>query len=179
MSMFLGSANKTVFMMFWVVFYTVACNTPRKYIAIDTQLKNYPAVQQYIDNPAYKPEFHDTDILLQRKSLGKKYTIMYLLSAVKNKNVIDSLTLFEVDNQINNEIIVFPRTPSPLTLLMDTYYSKDIPRVYANTTVEMLNYLYTDYAQKTWIMALDTNLCDKKWARKMLSQKIYVVKLEK
>lgn len=168
-----------IFILFWTVLNIIACRLPKKTIAADTQLKNHTVIQQYIDNPAYKVEFHDTDVLLQRKSLGKKYEAMYLLSSVKNTSVIDSLTLFEIDNQNNSQKIVFPRTPSPLTPLMNEYYSKETSRVYANTTAEMLNYLNTGYAQKTWLTALDTNLCHKKWIKKLLPQKIYLIKLEK
>jgi hypothetical protein len=176
---YLGLEGKIVLIAFLVVSCTIACNTPKKHIAIDMQLKNHPAVQQYINNPVYKPEFHDTDVLIQRKNLGKKYAAMYLLSHIKDTQAIDSLILFEIDNQNYNQKIVFPRTPSPLTPLMEAHYTKNTARVYANTTAEMVNYLYTNYAQKTWVFAPDTNLCDKKWKKYPLTQKIYVIKVQR
>lgn len=170
-------SNQMVFVFVTIYFCTSACMPSKKYVAVDLMLKNYPIIQQYVNNPNYKVEFHDTDILLQRKNLGKKYTYMYLLSSTKTLYTIDSLTLFEIDNQNNKETIAFPRTPSPLTPLMNAYYSSHSPKVYANTTAEMLNYLDTGYAQKTWITALDTSLSNKKWVKKQLSQKIYLVRL--
>lgn len=173
------SACKTIFILLIAFFSITACSSEKKYVAIDLMLKNYPAIQQYINQPAYRTEFHDTDILLQRRSLGKKYAYMYLLSSVRSPQVTDSLTLFEVDNQTNIQTVVFPRTPSPLTPLMELYYTAHTPKVYANTTAEMLNYLHTGYAQKTWVTLLDTGLCDKKWRKTLLSEKIYVIKSEK
>jgi hypothetical protein len=157
--------------------FMYGCTTQRKHIAIDLQLKNHALVQQYIQNPVYKIDFHDTDILLQRKNLGKKYELMFLLSHKKYGEVVDSLALFEVDNQNNKGIIVFPRTPSPLTPLMSAYYPSSSSKVYANTTAEMLNYLQTGYAGKTWITALDTGLCEKRWKKNLLHEKIYLIKV--
>lgn len=151
----------------------------KKSIAVDIQLKKYSLIQQYLKDETYKVDFQDTDILLQRKNLGKIYTCMYLLSDKKHAHVIDSLYLYEVENGQGKERIAFPRTPCPFTPLMDAYYSPNIPRVYANTTAERLNYLQTFYATKTWITSLDTVLCIKEWKKTRLNQKIYVIKIEK
>lgn len=169
--------NTNIMILSFFLVFIPSCGTQRKYIAIDIQLKNHSLVQEYVQNPAYKTEFHDTDILLQRKNLGKRYTIMYLLSHKKEKNVTDSLFLFEVEAQNAKNTVVFPRTPSPLTPLMRAYYPEQTSKVYANTTAERLNYLYTNYAQKTWITILDTALCDKKWNKKLMRSKLYIIKM--
>ncbi|MCS7076609.1 MAG: hypothetical protein NZ455_07870 [Bacteroidia bacterium] len=122
----------------------------------------------------YRVEFHDSDVLLQRRALGREYEVMYVISHQRGKNTVDSLILFEVDNRRVVQRVVFPRTPCPLTPLMNAYYPKTLPRVYANTTAERLNYLYTDYAQKTWITVLDTGLCSPLWRKSVMVQKLFI-----
>ncbi|MCS7028813.1 MAG: hypothetical protein NZ519_08610 [Bacteroidia bacterium] len=153
----------------------LSCQEPYKRIGADLTLKHHPILASY-RNGNFKIELHDSDILLQRKFWGRRYEELYILSHQKTQYTVDSLILFEVDNGQSFKRIVFPRTPSALTPLMNAYYDKNTPRVYANTTVERLNYLKLNYAQKTWVTELDTNLCPDSWKKTLLGYKLFIDK---